>query len=43
VLRATNRLPELDAFDCALLQSPLTVVDLLYIKLQDTSVAHLPR
>jgi len=43
VLRATNRLPELDNFDHALLQSSLAVVDPLYVKLQGASVAFLPR
>jgi len=43
VLRVTNRLPELDGFDCALPQTPLAVLDPLYIKLSGASVAFLPR
>jgi len=36
-------LPELDGFEHVLLQSPLAVVDPLYIKLQGASAAFLPR
>jgi len=43
VLRVTNRLLELDAFDCVLLQSPVTVLDPLYVRLQGASVVHLPK
>jgi len=33
----------LDSFDCALLQTPLTVVDPLYVKLSGASAVYLPR
>jgi len=43
VLRVTNRLLSLDSFDCALLQTPVAVLDPLYVRLGGASAVHLPR